>query len=658
MSQMPRKFLVFAILVCFAGAPLSANPRLPHIFSDHMVLQRDMPIAVWGWAAPGEKIKVRLGGHTQSVVAGADMKWEVTLPAMHAGGPFLLQVEGVKTIELKDVMIGEVWIASGQSNMTFALSGAATAATEIPKAVYDQIRLFTVPQEISQTPQADTLPATWVTCTPETAKEFSAVGYFFAKKLYESLGVPIGVIESAWPGTAAEEWTDPDSLRADPILEPIVKQWDAKPELLRQDSIAENKFWIEFDNFELLRANGESGVSLSDFDDGSVRTAGGGDWTYTWKAAPGTTFELVSPGRGGSGFAARVAGKMDIESDGLLKAKIHADTTPGDWSEYMGIRFWVRGNGDYQYQSMQPTITDWDNYSSKILRATPEWQQETILFKDLRQAGWGVVEPLTLDSLTGFQFNLLSIAGDLPHPPSGLYDGMITPLDKFRIRGALWYQGESNAPRAFQYQRLLPAMIRGWRKLWKEGDFPFLVVQLPNHGMSPELGDSMWAELREAQLLTARKVPNTGLAVTIDVGDPKNLHPPRKQEVGERLALWALGTTYHEKIVYSGPLYDSMKIEGNKIRISFTHPGAGLEARGQGGELQGFSIAGADRRFYWAHAEIEGDTVVVSSPDVPDPVAVRYAWADSPNCNLYNKEGLPTSPFRTDDWSGMTFSKR
>lgn len=655
---MRGKLLFFAILFCFAATTLSANPRLPHIFSDHMVLQRDMPIAVWGWAAPGEKITIQLGGHAQSALAGADTKWEVTLPAMHAGGPFLLQVKGNKTIELKDVMIGEVWIASGQSNMTFALSGAATAATEIPKAVYDQIRLFTVPQRISQAPQSDTLPAAWVTCTPDTAKEFSAVGYFFAKKLYESLGVPIGVIESAWPGTAAEEWTDPESLRADPILEPIVKKWDAKPEALRQDSVGENNFWIEFDDFELLHASGESAVSFADFDDGSVKTSTGGDWTYTWETAPGTSFELVSPGHGGKGYAARVAGKMDIEGDALLKANLHADTTPGDWSEFAGIRFWVRGNGDYQYQSMQPTITDWDNYSSRILHATPEWQQVTILFKDLRQAGWGVVEPLSLDSLTGFQFNLLSPAGDLPHPPSGLYDGMITPLDKFRIRGALWYQGESNAPRAFQYQSLLPAMIRGWRKLWKEGDFPFLIVQLPNHGMSPELGDSMWAELREAQFLTSRKVPNTGLAVTIDVGDPNNLHPPRKQEVGERLALWALGTTYHEKIVYSGPLYDSMKIEADKVRISFTQLGTGLEARGQGGELQGFSIAGADRRFHWAHAEIEEDTVVVSSPDVPDPVAVRYAWADSPDCNLYNKEGLPASPFRTDDWPGASFSNR
>lgn len=652
------KLLFLIIAFCLACNCVSAEPRLPRLFSDHMVLQRDMPIAVWGWAEPGEKITVILSSNSRTVAAGTDKKWEVTLPAMHEGGPFLLRVEGKRTIELKDVMVGEVWVASGQSNMTYALSGAATADTELPKASFDQIRLFTVPQKVAITPQSDTLAAAWEICTPETAKDFSAVGYFFAKKLYESLGVPIGVIESAWPGTAAEEWTDPESLRADPILQPIVKKWLVKPVTLRTDAAESVDFWLEFDGFELIRRGDGAAVPFSNFDDGSSRTTSGGDWSYTWLSAPTSSFELTSLGQGRKGYAAKVEGKLDAESTALLKANIHADHSPGDWSEFQGIRFWVRGKGDFQYQSLQPTITDWDNYSSATMHATPEWLQVTVLFKDLKQEGWGVVEPLTLDVLSGFQLNIFSPIGYPPRPPSGLYDGMITPLEKYRIRGAIWYQGESNTYRAFQYRTLLPAMIRGWRKIWKEGDFPFLIVQLPNLGTSPEFGDSIWAELREAQSMTQENVPDTGLAVTIDVGDPLNLHPPRKQEVGERLALWALGTTYKEKIVYSGPLYDSMKIEGNKIRITFTHVGSGLEARGQSGELRGFTIAGADHKFHWGNAQIEGGEVVVSSPDVSAPIAVRYAWANSPDCNLYNNEGLPASPFRTDDWPGASFAAR
>jgi sialate O-acetylesterase len=654
---MLRKLPFIALFACLAAGELSANPRLPHIFSDHMVLQREMPIAVWGWADAGEKITVKLGPNSRSTVAAADTSWSTSLPALPAGGPFLLRVEGKSPIELKDVMIGEVWVASGQSNMAFALEGAANAETEIPKAAFDQIRLFIVPQKVAQTPQSDTLPTGWTTCAPDTAKKFSAVGYFFAKRLYESLGVPIGIIESAWPGSSGEEWTDPEALRTDPILQPTLKRWAALPLPKRSGAVRPVDTSLEFDDFELVRDDG-SAVAFSNFDNGSSRTSTGGDWSYSWSTADSTSFDLAAPGRGGQGYAARVAGKLDIESTALLKASIHEDNSPGDWSAYSGIRFWVRGQGAFIYQSLQPTIFDWDNYSSPILQATTDWRQVTISFKDLKQAGWGIVEPLTLDALAGFQFDIFSPVGDLQHPPAGLYDGMITPLAKFRIRGALWYQGESNTYRSFQYQTLLPALIRGWRQLWKEGDFPFLIVQLPNHGEGPELSDSIWAEMREAELLTVRRVANTGLAVTIDVGEPGNLHPPRKMEVGDRLAYWALGTTYSEKIGYSGPLYKSMRVEGNAIRVAFDFIGGGLEARGQGGELMGFSIAGADRKFHFADARVEGDSIVVSSPDVAAPVAVRYAWADSPDCNLYNKEGFPASPFRTDDWPGASFKER
>jgi len=246
------------------------------------------------------------------------------------------------------------------------------------------------------------------------------------------------------------------------------------------------------------------------------------------------------------------------------------------------------------------------------------------------------------------------VSGYPPRPNSSLYDGMIAPLAAYPVRGAIWYQGESNALKAYQYRKLLPALIQSWRASWKDSDFPFLIVQLPNHGAIPgEPSESAWSELREAQFLTSRQVPHTGIAVTIDVGDPKDLHPHRKAEVGERLALLALGTTYKQPIVFSGPLYQSMKVEGNRIRIQFADTGSGLEALG-GGPLTGFAIAGADRKFHWAEAAIDGMSVVVSSPEVPAPVAVRYAWGDSPHCNLFNKDGLPASPFRTDDFEPTT----
>jgi sialate O-acetylesterase len=230
---------------------------------------------------------------------------------------------------------------------------------------------------------------------------------------------------------------------------------------------------------------------------------------------------------------------------------------------------------------------------------------------------------------------------------------MVAPLLPYPFRGAIWYQGESNALKAHQYRKLLPALIESWRTSTRNGKLVFLIVQLPNHGATPEQpAESAWAELREAQFQTVARVPDTGLAVTIDVGDPTDVHPHRKLEVGQRLALWALGTTYHKSIMYSGPLYGSMKVEGREARIHFTHVGAGLEARS--GDLQGFAVAGADRKFYWATARIEGDAVIVSSPEVASPVAVRYAWADNPRCNLFNKDGLPASPFRTDDWPGIT----
>jgi sialate O-acetylesterase len=652
----------FAPLTCaiflFWNLNCWADPSLPTLFGDHMVLQQAREIHVWGKADPAEPITATLAGHSSNSSADAQGNWSLHLPAVRAGGPFTLTIRGKKEIVIKDVLIGEVWIASGQSNMAFSLDGSAESALEVPKANYPQIRLFTVPKRIAVAPQANTLAAHWEICTPETAKRFSAVAYYFAREIQRRLNVPIGVVESAWPGTPIEQWIAPEVLRADPDLKSTAAEWDRAT--AAQKSYAENPLWfdLEFDDFELVSELGkpESRV-LANFDGGTSELTSGGAFSYSWGDATDTNFDLVSPGRATGGFAARVAGKLNGTQDSILSATYKLDGSPQDLSAWAGIRFWVRGNGSFRFRSKQATINDYDDYATPVLKARAEWRQITVPFRDLRQDGWGVVKDFTQDALTGFSIECLTSLEYAPMPVSSLYEGMITPLLPYQFRGALWYQGESNTGRAHQYRKLLPAMIRNWRDASHQKDLQFLIVQLPNHGAIPDQpSESAWSELREAELMTAQHVPDTGLAVTIDVGDPLDLHPHRKKEVGERLALWALGTTYKQPIVYSGPLYESMKIEGNEVRLQFSHLGAGLEARGDPA-LHGFAVAGADRKFHWADARIDGDTVVVGSTDIPNPAAVRYAWGDSPRCNLFNKDGLPASPFRTDDWPGTTEGK-
>jgi sialate O-acetylesterase len=630
-----------------------AVPVLPNLIGDHMVLQRDREIHIWGSADAGEAITVTLAGKTNSATTDSMGHWSVLLAPMPAGGPFTLTIQGKTTIALKDVMIGEVWVASGQSNMTFGLSSAVGGAEEVTKADYREIRFFTVPKKIALQPQPNTGPATWQICSPESAKDFSAVGYYFARKLQKNLGVPIGVIESAWPGTTIEEWIDPAALRQDAQLKPILE--DASKSEGEALAGARVPFELEFDDFELMRTTaGGDVLPFSNFDDGSTHNATGGYWMYDWQSAPDTAFELVAPGRGGKGFAARISGAQDESDDSRLTARFKLDGSPTDLSAYSGFRFWMRGKGQVRVHTLQPTITDWDDYSTSLFHATDDWQLITIRFRDLRQEGWGVSLPFTQNALTGFSIESLTAVGYPPRPVSGLFEGMIAPLLSYPFRGVIWYQGESNALKAHQYRTLLPTLITSWRKASHQNSFPFLIVQLPNHGAVPgEPSESAWAELREAQLVTSLQLPDTGIAVTIDVGDPNDVHPHRKAEVGERLALWALGTTYAKPIVYSGPLYKAMEIQGPRIRIRFSNLGAGLVAKG-GTHLEGFAIAGADRRFHWADAYIDGDSVVVSSSQVLAPVAVRYAWGDSPPCNLYNQEGLPASPFRTDQWPGIT----
>jgi len=490
--------LLLLLLPC---AALGAQVTLPTILTSHMVVQRDLPVHVWGMAAPGEEVRVSFRGESRTTKAGELGRWSVYLTPSAAGGPFQMTVQGEPatrnaepTITLDDVLVGDVWLASGQSNMEFRMHQTNTAAADLPRAANPRIRLLLIKQNAAEYAQDDAETGGWVTSSPETARDFSAVAWYFAREIEQREQVPVGIIDSSWGGTMAESWTRMAALAEDASLSPV----------------------------------------------------------------------FFSQGR-----------MDDRQSDALLE------------------------------EARRQKLRDQAKATSQ-----PE-----------PQFGW--TPPL------------------VNWAPSQIYNGMIAPLTRMPIRGVIWYQGESNSIIERQpalYHRLFRTLIEDWRRQWGEGDFPFFYVQIANFKSTP-IED--WATLRNQQLKTL-DVANTAMAVTIDLGDPDNVHPTNKLDVGLRLARAARAISYGEKIEYSGPLFRQATPEGIAIRIWFDHA-KGLAAKG--GELTGFEVAGVDGIFAPATAKIEGETVVASSPSVPDPLQVRYGWANSPQCNLYNAEGLPASPF-------------
>jgi len=508
---------VFVVLLLVSAGAALGDVKLPAVISDNMVLQGNKKVSIWGWAKPGEEVMVGVSWHSMkwAVTADKDGKWMFKMNSPKTGGPYEMTISGKNTITIKNIMVGEVWVCSGQSNMQWSVQASANAEQEISAANYPNIRLFTVTRKVATEPQSD-CEGSWTLCSPQTVPGFSAVAYYFGRELHEELDVPIGLIHTSWGGTPAEAWTRREALE---------KEADAAPILERYDDVVAK--------YPQAKKEYEQKI-------------------VEWKKT-------------------------------VEKAKAEGEKTP-------------------------------------------------------RRPG-------------------APLGPEHPHSPAGLYNAMIAPLIPYGIGGAIWYQGESNASRAYQYRKLFPAMIKNWRNDWGQGDFPFLFVQLANfRAVNPQPTESDWAELREAQLMTLA-LPNTGMAVIIDIGEADDIHPKNKQDVGKRLALWALARSYGKELVYSGPIYKSMKIKGNEIILYFDHVGGGLIAAGDE-SLKGFAIAGADRKFVWADAKIDGDNIVVSSGEVSAPVAVRYAWADNPVCNLYNEEGLPASPFRTDNWGGITVDKK
>lgn len=496
--------LSLAVLLGLSGTA-SANVRLPSIFSDHAVLQQGVAVPVWGWADPGEEVTVSAAGQTRAVQAGADGAWRVALDALKPGETLTLTVKGKNTLTVQDVLVGEVWLGSGQSNMAMTVNRCNDYTNEMAAARLPQLRMFTAERTVGVTPQSD-VKGQWVICAPDTVGNFSATAYFFGRDLHRKLSVPVGLINASWGGTPVEAWTSAEALAAVPALKPVTDAW--------------------------------------------------------------------------------------------------LERTAKPWDE-------ARVMAAYEKQ-----VAAWRENVKKAREAK----------KAQPRAPRRPVNP-RLD----------------PHHPSNLFNGMIAPLVPYAIKGTVWYQGESNANdlTAALYGLQLETLIQDWRKRWGS-EFPFAWVQLPNYRAS----DRNWPLVREGMLRTL-KLPNTGMATTMGIGETADIHPKNKQDVGRRLAFWALGKVYGQTVAsISGPLFARAEVKGSEVVCSFTHADQGLVAKG--GELTGFVIAGADQKWMPAQAKIAGSTVIVSSPDLKAPAAVRYAWAADPACNLFNGAGLPASPFRTD----------
>ncbi len=662
-------FLIFILSSC-SNEP-AKDISLPPLFTDNMVLQQKQKVVVWGEADPGGEVTVKFKNKVAKAVADKNGKWKAVLPSSKVGGPYDLIVYGKDTITIKNVMVGEVWICSGQSNMEMPLDGKWSTVNnfeqEMANADYPDIRLLMVKKEMANRPKDNFTSKGWEVCSPETVGKFSAVGYFFGRDLYKDLKVPVGLIETAWGGTLVEAWTSAKALKQIPEFADTVKaiETDMRTD---EERLAEQKKKMQIWPDKI----GEIIVNS-------------GTWKHGYQKAK---YDISKWNTMKLPTIWELAGEEDI--DGIVWFARDVNI-PASWTGKELILTLGRIN-DYDFTWFNGVkvgrgvdVADLRHYTipGELVKAGKN--RITVEVLDIGASGglYGPADEMKLSlgeksiPLTGnWKYKIDPIKIDvskLPEKPdqnSGvnrptvLYNAMIHPLLNYRIRGAIWYQGESNAERAYQYRYLFKTMINDWRKDWREGNFPFYFVQLANFKkVKPEPGDDSWAELREAQAM-ALELPNTGMAVTIDIGDSIDIHPHNKQDVGKRLAFVALHDTYGFDIPYSGPVYKSMKKEENKIRIKFDHTDGGLVAKsvvgthGHASPLKGFAIAGKDKKFYWADAKVEGDEVVVWSDKVKEPVAVRYAWAANPVCNLYNGAGLPASPFRTDDWDGITKYKK
>lgn len=660
--MIPRKSLIAIIaagfllsLACSALAQSPPEPTLKPlpfvspIFGDNMVLQRGKENPLWGWSEPGDKIRVEIADKIASGVAGPDRRWQVKIQPPPAGGPYTIKISGHQTVELHNVLVGDVWLCGGQSNMQVPLRFARNGEEEAKAANYPEIRFFSVAPH-SAYHHTDVVEGSWKVVSPETADRVSAVAYYFARKVQQEIHVPIGLVVDALGGTPAEAWTSAAALRP-------LKDFDvplAELERLAATGAPEYGNYVMhwYDQYDVgLRGN----WAAPDFNDS------------TWKSVdvPGGFSDLGAPETPAVAWFRKeivVPDPLPTGRELLFLGSIERMDTAYINGTQVGASAWVENPRVYFIPDgvLRPGR---NVVAIRVLKTKP---QGGFLAKpeELRL----MLGDKTSIPLAGKWKGQLSVDARPPHPlpiayenwpvmPSVLYEGMLAPVAPLSITGALWYQGEQNSERGFQYRRILPAMIEDWRKLFGQGDFPFYIVSLPAwRQRSATPVDDTWAETRESQALTAASVPNSCLAVTIDTGDPENLHPKDKRPVGERLAFCALAKHYGRKVAYSGPTLALVERLPGSIRLHFANTDGGLVVKGA--KLEEFAIAGEDRKWYWADAHVEGDAIVVSSPSVPNPKEVRYAWQSNPAATLFNGAGLPAGPFRTDTWPFITEGQR
>lgn len=643
-----KKNLVFLFLMCSILA--NANVRMPLVFSGGMVLQRNKAIPVWGWADANEKIAVHFNKQTKTIKADKNGKWMVRLDSEKAGGPYELTITGKNKIVITNVLVGEVWICSGQSNMEFQMYKTLNSEKEISDSNYPMIRHFGVGQDLSGSPKEDLKAGKWEVCSNATVRDFTAVGYFFAKKLYAELKIPIGIINTSWGGTCVETWTSRQAFEESDEFKGMI----ADVPVLNMDSISKSYAKTMRERVEKIQ-----GAEVSTANEITYKELEFNDSSWS---------ELNVPGLWENQPLGDLDGVVWLRKTITLSAEDIKNGTTLSLSKI--------DDEDITYVNGIEVgrNTIWD--AKRVYTVPANIVREGINVIAVRivdnSGGGGIYgEPSDLKLTLGntivplggkWKYKVIVVKTALsPNSyPSLLYNAMINPLIPYAFQGVLWYQGEANVGRAQQYKKAFPLMITDWRTKWNQGDFPFYFVQLStyNEFNGNSNNGSKWAELREAQTQTLQ-LPNTGMAVTTDIGDAKDIHPTNKQDVGRRLAAIAMNNVYDKKMIYSGPTYKSLELKGNQIILTFDNIGSGLSASDNDENVKGFEIAGADKVFHAAKAIIKDNKLIVFSENVLKPIAIHYGWADDASeANLYNKEQFPASPFRTDDWEMITATEK
>lgn len=630
-----KAYFSLVVVLCLTQGVAMAQIQLSKLFADHMVLQREQPIRVWGWGIPNQSIQVTLGKLQSTTQVRLDSTWEVQLSALPAGGPYSLKVVGDTVLTYEDVWIGDVWIAGGQSNMEWKLSWTVNNwEAEVADSDFPEIRFFDVPNLISPDLQNDLPTGEWQVASPATAGEFSAVAWFFAKRNHLEKGVAVGVIESNWGGTPAEAWTTIETLtktngyenKAEEVRNPKIP-WEA---FIKQNEAREKQKWDLIQDTTGALATGAQNLDFDDTDWEDIQLPNQGPMTdVAWVRR---TFSVEDSTQTVRIFIGNIVQNAMVFCNGKL---IWQRTWNND-SEVLTLPKHLLRAGDNLLTIR--VINDWDNRAF-VGRVGEMW---------IESAG-------VRSSLEGAWKYSNQIEAKLPEvmntswTPSFLYNAMIHPIAGYGARGVIWYQGESNVGENQFYHELFTNMIKDWREAWQNPGMTFLYVQLANfleRKENPE--ESAWAKLREAQTQTLA-LEKTGMATIIDIGDAENIHPRNKKDVGDRLWLAARKVSYGDEVEYAGPTYRSHKIKKNKVVVTFDHASEGFQII-SGNSPIGFALSGADQKFYWATAKIKGNQIILTAPEVDSPIAVRYAWADNPATNLYNTADLPAVPFRTDDW--------